>query len=506
MSIRGEELNTRLTVSDQASRVLDQVASDMAELEDRPHEIDITADAAQAEGQLSTLDSRLAGLTNEQKQIVLRAQVKNAQAEIGKIDRDLANAFKYDDDEIAIRVNARGDAERKLNDIQADLRALEGEVARVDVEVDDHQIDDAVRKTNELDGRIANVRVNVTGDDFPDAGTGTGAGSGGLGGLGGAGDIALGGALARGGLAGGVAGAGALVAGGILTKAAQDSATWALQAAAVSDLTGDSLETSSRLLAVWADAGFQADELIDLLLQMNSALSEDEDLAKQLGVNMSDGAGLGERFVEVVDALGTQIRDVGERGRVASRVFGDEGVRQTTTIRVAVGDLDQAIRDIPPTRIVDDGDVARAREVTRYLVIAKALKTDLERSAGEGFAVGIGQFLSGENTDPNNILAQIGQRLGSTLRPYADQAVSELGQSLFGGSQPKATSARPLTDAERARLTGDSPHSPAALARDYPFAPSAPTTNNFYTVNPNPRQIDQLERDYIYANGNRVYR
>lgn len=125
MASRGDDLNTRITATDDASAVVDKVADKVGDLEDHPHDVDLGVNTSDAEREISSLDRRLAGLTNEEKRVVLDVMARDAQRDLDRINRDLARADRYDDTEIEIRVNAKGNAENKLKAIQSEIGEIE---------------------------------------------------------------------------------------------------------------------------------------------------------------------------------------------------------------------------------------------------------------------------------------------------------------------------------------------------------------------------------------------
>ena len=136
MSSRSEELNLRVTAdTKQAATNVGDLKSDVSELEDKPHEVEVVADTAKAEEAARQLDKRLDGLTEGEKRIVLDLAAKDAQRDLDRLNRDLAQAHKFGDDELQLRVNARGDAKAKLDAIQSEIREIDGATPTVDVDV-----------------------------------------------------------------------------------------------------------------------------------------------------------------------------------------------------------------------------------------------------------------------------------------------------------------------------------------------------------------------------------
>lgn len=354
---RGEELNTRLTATDDASKVVDDVAEKVADLEDRDHDIDLSADTDDVDNELSALDKRLRGLTDDEKRIVLGVAAKDAQRDLDRINRDLARAEKYDDDEINIRIQAKGDAERKLDAIQSEIRDIDGASPNIRPEVDSSQLDSFVDKLEDL----------------------TGGRLGGLGALRGRAGVGFGAAVAAG-----------------FTLAADAAANAAIEVGNLSALTGDTVETASRLSGIWQTTGADAKDLQDVILQMGDVLADDAELARQIGVNLDDSRPLGERFIEVVDLLGDKFDNAGERSLVAARLFGEEGVRQVNAVTAAYGDLSAAV-DEYNGKVFTEQDVENARE---YKVGVEELKNEFKKlgaDIGSDVVPVLGDVLTGLN-------------------------------------------------------------------------------------------------------------
>lgn len=124
MAGRGDELNTRLTATDDASKVIDKVAEKVEDLEDKPHEVDLDADTDKAEQKVRALDRQFDDLTNEERVAVLNVKADQAEREIKKITRELANA---EGDDVTVFVKARDEATSKLRAIRSELQDLQSE-------------------------------------------------------------------------------------------------------------------------------------------------------------------------------------------------------------------------------------------------------------------------------------------------------------------------------------------------------------------------------------------
>jgi len=176
------------------------------------------------------------------------------------------------------------------------------------------------------------------------------------------------GQLGGAGAAGGVA---ALATG--LFAAANASKDLALNAQTTADLTGSTVEEASKLQQLWGSTGADVNDLNDVLLQMNGALTQSPELAKSLGVNLNDGKNITQRFVEMTDKLAAgQLT-----AQQASQLFGEEGVRQVGKLRTVFGGLSDDLEGMPAP--VDAEDVAKALEMEQAMI---RLKTAAQAAVG----------------------------------------------------------------------------------------------------------------------------
>lgn len=208
------------------------------------------------------------------------------------------------------------------------------------------------------------------------------------------------------------AGGGLAALGAGMGLLANNTADAAIEADNLARLTGDSVEQASRLNAVWKQGGAESKDLQDVLLQMNGVLATNADLAAELGVNLEDGATVGQRFEQVAAAL-DKIPDAAKRSQIASQVFGEEGVRQYNALRGAVGDLSEALEDVPSGSVFTDEDVEQARKM-------KAEFAEL-RAEAEGLAAEVGSRLlpvvNGLIDGFKNVLNEAGSA-GESLRSF----------------------------------------------------------------------------------------
>lgn len=378
MANRRTRLEVELTANDRASKVVRDVADDVDELE-QPHDVEITADVDQADRELAELRGKLERLNDADKVIALRGNAAQLEAEIRRAERRLGDLDRYDGEKIEIALEARDNATKKLERVQAELRSLDG--ADAEIEIKARGLDDITDKLDAIPGKAGAMGSSI-GAALTSPAAAIGATAGGL--------VLLGNRMA-------------------------DAA---LDAQNLANLTGDTVEQASRLNAVWGRIGDTKD-LQDVLLQMNGVLADNAELAEQLGINIDDGATVGDRFLEVVRKVNDQIDDTAQRSNVMSELFGEEGVRQVNALLTLVGDLDTAIAGVSENRVVDDDDVESARKFKEQ---TNQLIGELE---GLGAVLGatvlpVMSALVGELNAGFTAASEIGTQLGNITRHAFD--------------------------------------------------------------------------------------
>ena len=184
---------------------------------------------------------------------------------------------------------------------------------------------------------------------------------------------------------GGIAAAAGL-AGAAVFDLAQGFADAAVEARVTADLTGASIEDASRLQAVWKQSGADINDLNDVLLQMNGVLQTSPDLARQIGVNLKDGADVGSRFVEVVGKIQSSTLGASDKAQLMSQMFGEEGVRQVAKLTASIdGPLSQAIEDVSESQIISEEEEARAKRLTEQTRKLNTEWQNLKMTLGEAF-------------------------------------------------------------------------------------------------------------------------
>jgi hypothetical protein len=344
----------RVNVTTDARRAAEQIsdlADEVREVEGT-HQVDVDTNAERAEPEVDELRRKLDALTDEQRTIVFRAQAQQLDAELRRIDRSLSRIDRMTDEEVTLRLEARDNASRKLDEVRSELRQLDGDTATVKVEA--RGVDELADALDGLGGRagnLGNVLSRVLAD--PRAGVG-------------------------------------LLAGGLLL-AGQHAANTAIEAGEIARLTGDSVDQASRLNAVFQSTGGEAKDLQDILLQNAGVLATNAELAARLNVDTT--APLIEQFRQVVRALGTEYPNAAERAVAASQLFGEEGVRQVNALLSMYGDLDSALAAVSDQQALDQDDVDRANEYRREMAELRAELNGFAQSVGSIVVPALGELV-----------------------------------------------------------------------------------------------------------------
>ena len=384
MVLRKQELETRLVATDHASKVIDKVADELDALEKRGDTaIEITAED-KASAEIRTVSERLAGLSDEDKTIVLKAQARDAEKEIDRILRSLARVEQMDDEEVTIRVEALGNARAELDRIQKEAKEVDRLSPEVNVDVQASGLDDVLGKLDALPGALGEITTAFAGG-------------------------------------GGIA-AGAAAVATAFVAAADSVADAAIEAKTLSSLTGDTVEDASRLQVVWKRTGAEANDLADVILQMNGVLADSPELARQLGINLKDGATGSQRMAEVIEKVRGSMLPVTEQAILLGKVFGEEGVRQVAKLETLVGtDLLRAMRDVAEEQVMSEEDVRAAEQMKASVAEMRAEFDKVAVQLGREIVPLLGEaagFLSepvGEATVGELLLSGIGENVTGPL-------------------------------------------------------------------------------------------
>lgn len=349
-----DDLEFKILANDESAAVVEKAAARAEALEKLDPTIDIAADDAKAASTVKSLAERVEGLTDKQKDIVLKATVAQAEEDIRRLERGLRGFKDLSDEEVQIRLVALDKATDDLEAARQLRDQLGARPAEVEITADDRASGDLDRvgdQVRDLDGEEVNVDVKASGLDGVLGKLGEL--DGGVGKLG----QSLSALSAGGGIAAGVAGIAAALA-----LAANASADTAISAQSLATLTGDTVEDASRLQAVWKQSGADVQDLADVALQVQGALSQTPEIAAQLGIDLRDGATGGQRLAQVLEKVRNFTGSAAEKAQLMSTVFGEEGARQAAALLSIVEDIPKALNDVDPKQVISEEDVEQARQ------------------------------------------------------------------------------------------------------------------------------------------------
>jgi uncharacterized FlaG/YvyC family protein len=293
------------------------------------------------------------------------------------------------DAELRAHITAKDDASKVIDKVADKADKLDGETATVKVEAPG--LDDLTGKLADMPGTLGEV----------------------------------GGLLQGLGSAGGIGAAAAAM--GALANHAADMA---ISAKTTATLTGDTVEDASRLQAVWGQSGADVNDLNDVMLQMNGVLAQQPDLAKQLGVNLNDGKTIGQRFVEVVDALQHSTLSAADKAQLMSSAFGEEGVRQVAKLTTVIdGPLSDAVAGVSDMQVISNDDVDRAQEMKKATAEFSAEMSAAGAEIGRTVMPAITDLVEALNTEVGG-KSVIGLLAGAVGNPGSGLAIFTKGVDL----------------------------------------------------------------------------
>jgi hypothetical protein len=304
-------------------------------------EVEITA-IDEASPKIDRLEKKIDGLESDEARIIVTANTERLERQLNDAKAKLEG---LDGDEASVQARLIGTLEQDLEDAGRLLAQLDGKTGTVRIEANATDalgdLDRVDTKLRDIDGRTATARVDV-------------AGEGGLG-AGGKGAIAGLGAAA--------------VADQVL-----GAADLAIQVAAVADATGATHEQAAKTVGLWKSQGFEVNDLLGLITQVNDALAQQPELRQKLGItDAQDGI---DQLVQAVEGLSRL--DWAEKATLSSQLLGEEGVLQVGLIKAAYGDFADAIEQTPP--ITKEEDLDRMKEMNRH---AAEIRTNFERAKQE---------------------------------------------------------------------------------------------------------------------------
>jgi len=298
-------------------------------------EVEITA-KDEATPTIDRLERKIDGLESDEARIIVTAQTDRLEKQLADAKQKLEG---LDGDEATVQLRAIGNLEQDLEQAQELFRQLDGKTGTVRLNAvnkasgDIDKVGDELRR---LDGKAADVRINAS---------------------------------SIGAIAGGIGVAGLV---GTLFNAGREQANLVLQTKALADETGSTLDQASRLVGVFGQSGVEAQDLSDIITNVNQVLRDNPDLAAKLGVQIGKNTSLIDAFIQSVDGIGAAFDNAGDRSVAAAQLFGEEGKRQVQQVVTAIdGDLVPALEQFKGP-IITDETVDNAREMNAQIAEAEA--------------------------------------------------------------------------------------------------------------------------------------
>jgi hypothetical protein len=151
--------------------------------------------------------------------------------------------------------------------------------------------------------------------------------------------------------------AGAAAVGAFLVKAVGDAIELGKEAELTAAKLDLDVEAASRLNTVFTNAGFEAEVVAEVAVDIGDALAEDAELAARLGVEAGQTLGVMDAMSAAID--GWDLLTPAER----IAVFGDEGVKAVAAIRRQGGSLEDQMNAIADINVIDGDEAADLKDV-----------------------------------------------------------------------------------------------------------------------------------------------
>jgi hypothetical protein len=171
-----DDLEFKIVANDDASKVLDDVTKKAEKLEKLDPEIEISADGGKAEKEVKSLGELLEGLTDKQKEIVLKAQITSAEADLKRLERSLKDVRTMGEDELQIRLRAIDLATEDLEEARKLRDDLDAKDVEIKVDVSQSGTQSLQGLKGDLDGvrdsgdQSRSVLANMAGNTAQDLG------------------------------------------------------------------------------------------------------------------------------------------------------------------------------------------------------------------------------------------------------------------------------------------------------------------------------------------------
>ena len=172
----------------------------------------------------------------------------------------------------------------------------------------------------------------------------------------------------------GPAAVGAVVTG--MVAAVEKTIELGVQADTIATALDITTEEASRLAAAFGDVGIEANDIVDIGLQIQGGLEDNTDLTDRLGVVMDD-------LKSPVDAIrvGIDNWDLLTPTERAT-LFGEEGVRQISRMVAEGQTLDEILAGVSDIRVISEDDAERARKMAASMAELKGLVEGITLTVG----------------------------------------------------------------------------------------------------------------------------
>lgn len=176
----------------------------------------------------------------------------------------------------------------------------------------------------------------------------------------------------------------ALVAFGVKAVGAfQDTA---LAAGKFADATGVTVEEASRFLEVAGDIGVSSESLQGAFQRLNKAVADGKPSLERYGVEVvrtADGmVDANATFINAATTVGA-IVDPTKRAQAAQELFGKSYAEVSELMEMSAGELKTALDGVSDAKVIDEGELKRAREFRDQLDNLKDIFEDVSLAVGE---------------------------------------------------------------------------------------------------------------------------
>lgn len=174
----------------------------------------------------------------------------------------------------------------------------------------------------------------------------------------------------------------ALVAFGAKAVSAYQDA--ALAAGEFADATGVSVEQASRLIEVAGDVGVEVGTIQGAMQKFNKAVADGrlDEFSDSLVMAKDGSIDAYESFIDTATAIG-KIQDPTKRAQAAQQAFGKSYGEIAELMKMDADDLRAALDDVSDAKVIDEGELRRAREFRSMLDNLRGRLEDVQLVVGE---------------------------------------------------------------------------------------------------------------------------